>query len=138
MKSFQILILASVYTVNSVVYCHMMMNHPSVWGYFDASMETPLNQGTQNWFCHGKQKGDQQPLELNPGGSVSFKVTCGEAGKNGDGRACANDPNALHKGGGCAISIDYSGKGENFKTISVAHECPSSSYEPISKCSDAM
>eukprot|EP01097_Dermamoeba_algensis_P001959 TRINITY_DN1773_c0_g1_i1.p1 TRINITY_DN1773_c0_g1~~TRINITY_DN1773_c0_g1_i1.p1 ORF type:complete len:227 (-),score=60.80 TRINITY_DN1773_c0_g1_i1:70-750(-) len=121
----------------SFVQSHMMMNHPSVWGISSrrGGMEVPLNSRTNNWFMGGARKDTTQFLTLNAGGSVSVPVTCGEAvGRvNEAPSVCANDRNALHGGGGCALSISYkTNPGQNdFTIFSVNHNCPNN-FNPVS------
>jgi len=110
---------------------HMMLGAPFVWGGNDGSLENPLNSGSaySQWFCHGKSRGGQPAAKLPAGGQISIPVICGEAAGN-PGNApstCSDDPNALHGGGGCALSISPKGNPSSlndFYIFSVEHNCP--------------
>ncbi|ORZ35882.1 hypothetical protein BCR44DRAFT_41925 [Catenaria anguillulae PL171] len=111
---------------------HMLMALPSTWG-LTTDLENPLNAGTPNFFCHGRQRPVNGPVtQIQAGGKLRVPIVCGEAIGNpqAGGSTCVNDGdgvNDYHQGGGCALSIAYTNDPKSvaeFTLFSVNHDCP--------------
>ncbi|KAJ3043443.1 hypothetical protein HDV00_005141 [Rhizophlyctis rosea] len=104
----------------------------SAWGGRDSSLELPMNSGTYDWWCHGKDRSTAKgTTELKAGGTLSAPIICGEQINNltPDGiKACyRDDANAFHGYGGCGIAVSYKSDPkslDDFYLVSVAHDCP--------------
>eukprot|EP01097_Dermamoeba_algensis_P000123 TRINITY_DN1042_c0_g2_i1.p1 TRINITY_DN1042_c0_g2~~TRINITY_DN1042_c0_g2_i1.p1 ORF type:complete len:229 (+),score=53.93 TRINITY_DN1042_c0_g2_i1:104-790(+) len=134
--SMRLFVLVAFVTIMMMTTCqgHMMMSHPSVWGRNSQKWElqNPLNSGTRNWFMHGAKKDTNSQLTLRAGGSVTIPIICGGAyGQEGSAASkCRPFASALHKGGGCALSIAYKSANsvtkDDFTIFSVNYDCPNS------------
>ena len=110
------------------VRAHMVISLPSTWG-LSGDLEVPLNNASEDWFCHGQTKDTNVFTTLNAGSSIDVPIVCGEAIDDPENGAsiCSDDTAAYHGGGGCALSISYNlgPTIDDFKMFSVNVDCPS-------------
>ncbi|KAI8592969.1 hypothetical protein BDZ88DRAFT_181248 [Geranomyces variabilis] len=120
---------------------HMMIHTPGTWGAADDNLETPLNSGTNNWFCHGKKLSDSLggATTITAGSKFTLPIMCGEANGQGKGNMykrapeICTDTTAWHGGGGCALSIIYKKSPAardigQFVTFTTNADCPNKAY----------